>query len=344
MIPWIFSHLDRLSFTSALDLFGGTGIISHGFQLRDKKVFYNDFLKSNQISVSGLLNSTRNDIITNDILDEVLTIDNLHVDDQFLTKYLADSYFFPNESEWIAKISSKIGYVDLPKSQKCILFFALSQSCLKKRPFHTFHGSFLNLRLKKRNEKQTWDIDMSETFQKIIKEVNTYLTNLPAKLPDVNISGFNASEVTPEMISSTRLDLVYIDPPFISNKKKRTLRFANYIKNYHVLELLANYENISTLIDPSSGMLNPEKYLPVKEMDLWIDQNQKKWFRAFDQIIKNFQDSIIVVSYRSDSLISQEDLLNIIGSYKNVELFTTPHIYEVAEKESKFDDFLIIGK
>lgn len=343
MEKWIFSHLDRLSYSSALDLFGGTGIISHGFQLRGKKVFYNDFLKSNQISASGLLNSTDTDIITDDDLDNILDIEKIDVEDHFLIKYLSDSYFFPNEVQWIAKVLHQMENLDIPYSQKSLLFFSLTQSCLKKRPFHTFHGSFLNLRLKKRSEKQTWDLDMSATFRNTIKEINSYLANLPNNLPDVAISGFNASEVTPEMISSEKIDLVYIDPPFISNKKKRTLRFANYIKNYHVLELLANYKSIETLIDSSTGLLKAKKYLPVKEMELWVDQNQKKWFQAFEQIIKNFQDSIIVLSYRSDSLISQEELFTILSSYKKAELFKTPHIYEVKEKESKFDDLLVIG-
>ena len=343
-IPWIFDQIKDLNFTTVLDLFGGTGVMSHAFRLQHRSVFYNDFLKYLQISAFGLLNSTNHDIISIAYLKTML--DQIKFDDQpsFLTNYLSDSYFFPVEAKWIEKICQFIDTNTFSEVQNKLLFFALSQSCLKKRPFHTFHGSFLNLRLKERDEPQTWDLDMNQTFFDTISEINTYLKKLQGNFPPVSVFGYKASSANPDLFTDVPLDLVYIDPPFISNKKKRTLKFANYVKNYHVLELLANYKILESLKNPETDEFIQEKYLPIQEMELWLDQNQTNWLRSFENIIKNFQTSTIVVSYRSDSLISKNEIVDIIGSYKNVSFKETPHVYEIKEKISKFQDLLFVGQ
>lgn len=349
MINWIFDQIKDLQYSTVLDLFGGSGIISHEFQLQNKTVYYNDFLKHLQISCNGLLNSSKKDIITKEQLNQILTVNQNTINEGLFTQLVSNKYFFPSEAIWIETVYNNIfdpSSKAYSPNQQHLLFFALTQSCLKKRPFHTFHGSFLNLRLKKREELQTWDLAMDETFKKKIFEINTYLTNLPEFLPSVSISGFNASECKPEYFSNNTIDLVYIDPPFISNKKKRTLKFANYVKNYSVLELLTNLkegskEGLTTL---QKDELLPGKYLPYQEMNLWLDQNQKNWLIAFENIIKSFQDSTIVVSYRSDSLITVEEIASILSSYKDVSFSKTSHIYEKPIKESKFDDVIFIGR
>lgn len=340
--PWI-REKTSFSFNSVVDLFGGTGIISHGFRLLDKEVYYNDFLKYLQISASGLLQSTKSDTITNEIINEVVKYLENQIEPSIFTERIGNRYFFPEESLWIDKMVQAIDKSNCSHVQKNILYFALFQSCLKKRPFHTFHGSFLNLRLKKHVEVQTWDLDMLSTFKQTIISVNTYLEQLPEKIQSVSVSNYLASQTKPEFFTDESIDLLYLDPPFISNKKKRTLRFANYIKNYFVLELLANYNNMNSLIDTKTDFILKKNYPPAEEMELWIDQNQKHWILSFEKIIKSFQDSKIVVSYRADSLISLDQIKSILESYKTVTIHQRPHVYEQQRKKSKFNDLLFIA-
>ena len=341
MLPWIMDHLkEELSFNTVLDLFGGTGIISHELRLNQKNVIYNDFLKCLQITATGLLNASRNDILSNKIVESILKDNKGYIINEPLFDYLK-KYFFENEVKKILQMYNQIKSINT--IQQDLLFFALFQSMLKKRPFHTFHGSFLQMRLKERSEKQTWDRNLETTFKESISDINTFLQNLPDELPKVQITGYPASQTHPDLFPNENIDLLYLDPPFISNKKKRTLRFANYTKNYHVLELLVQQDKLSSLIDTQTNSLIEEKFLPLEEMNLWLDQNQKNWIKSFEQIIKNFSDSKIVISYRSDSLITKEQILDILNSYKKSELYQTPHIYEKIGKQSKFNDYLFIG-
>ena len=341
--PWINKNID-LKYNTVLDLFGGTGVISHGFRLLGKQVFYNDFLIHLQIIASGLLQSNITHYITDDMINEILTFHQSDTGNHFFQDNFSNTYFFPQEAEFIDRIYSNIHSSSFDPIQKSILFFALTQTCLKKRPFHTFHGSFLNLRLKSRSKPQTWDLDMKTTFRQTINSVNNYLLQLPNKLGVPEISGLMASQAKPEMFTEETIDLLYLDPPFISNKKKRSLRFANYLKNYYVLDLLADYNKAPTLLDLETKKFRKEKYLPSQEMDLWLDQNQKKWLKSFESIIENFETSCIVVSYRSDSLISVSQIHEILSSYKTVQTFQTPHMYENSEKKAKFDDLLFTAK
>ena len=341
--PWIRDNID-LKYSTVVDLFGGTGVVSQGFRLLDKRVYYNDFLIHLQIIASGLLLSDATHCISDETVTNVLNISNVKLNHHYIKDNFSDIYFFSEEAEWIDQVYYNIQSSSFSQIQKNILFFALVQAILKKRPFHTFHGSFLNLRLKERQEKQTWDLTMNQTFRDTIHSVNMYLQNLPTFPYSVSISGYMASQAKPDLFTAESIDLLYLDPPFISDKKKRTLKFANYIKNYSVLELLANYDSICSLFDDTTKTIIKNKYPASQEMDLWIDQNQKNWLRSFETIVKNFQDSAIIVSYRADSLITCVQIKGILESYKKVNVKETPHIYEIPGKKSKFNDLLFIAK
>ena len=342
MIPWIMNQINELPFTTVLDLFGGTGIVSNEFRFNQKAVIYNDFLKHLQISAHGLLNASKADLLSSDLINSIFSKKTDKIYNSTLISFLR-KYFFDDEVNFILQTYDNILSSKISKIQQELLLFALSQSMLKKRPFHTFHGSFLSMRLKKRNEAQTWDRNMKETMMESIKEINAFLNFLPDNLHSVKITGLNASESKPEMFETESIDLVYVDPPYISNKKKRTLKFANYVKNYQALEILVQQDKISSFINSRTIELQQEKFLPVEEMNLWLDQNQKNWLRSFENIIANFVDSTIVISYRSDSLITKNMITDILGSYKKVKFFATPHLYEKKSKEAKFEDYLFIA-
>lgn len=44
LMPWMWEHLKRLDFTTALDAFGGSGVVSYWLKRQGKQVTYNDYL------------------------------------------------------------------------------------------------------------------------------------------------------------------------------------------------------------------------------------------------------------------------------------------------------------
>jgi adenine-specific DNA-methyltransferase len=243
---------------------------------------------------------------------------------------------------WIDTVISNILNNDFKSNVKGLLFFALSQACLRKQPFNTFHGSFINLRLKKRASPQAWDKSLEDVFIETISDVNKYLETIEIETEMISTFTIPVSEAKPSDFSDDNIDLLYLDPPFIGGKK-RISRLGNYFINYHVLEALANYPNFSEWIDLSHSLKFPKNDHPImKEFDKWL--NKDNFLKNFEKLIARFQDSKLVLSYRDDSVITVEELLDILGLYKsNLKVFKEPHLYKDSKKKAKFNDLLVLS-
>ena len=100
-------------------------------------------------------------------------------------------------------------------------------------------------------------------------------------------------------------DLVYIDTPYIS---KRGVA-VDYLDFYHFLEGLTMYDEWEKHIDYRS------KHRRLKRRpSAWTDKNQIH--AAFERLFERFQHSIIVVSYRSDGIPSEAELVSLLKQYK----------------------------
>lgn len=66
---------------------------------------------------------------------------------------------------------------------------------------------------------------------------------------------------------------------------------------------------------------------------------------GFEDLVKNFEDSTLVISYRTPGIPSKEELIEILGSYKNdVEFYERDYKYVLTKKGSENGEILIIAK
>ena len=97
------------------------------------------------------------------------------------------------------------------------------------------------------------------------------------------------------------------------------------------------YDTWGEMIDYSS------KHLRLKaRQSEWGDK--RKIYAAFDSVFKRHQDSIIVVSYRSDGIPSERELLHLLQRYKRH--VTVRHYGEyqyVLSTNGKSREILLIG-
>jgi len=71
LVEWIWEHLSPLEFNSVLDVFGGTGVVSHMLKNAGKQVTYNDFLAFNYNIVLALIENHQ-EILSNDEIEQLL--------------------------------------------------------------------------------------------------------------------------------------------------------------------------------------------------------------------------------------------------------------------------------
>jgi len=125
-----------------------------------------------------------------------------------------------------------------------------------------------------------------------------------------------------------KYDLVYIDTPYFSTLN---LTGVDYRDFYHFLEGIANYNEWNKMIDWKS------KHLVFKKIhSVWTDKNQI--YDAFYKLFNKFQKSILVVSYRSDGIPTQEEMIELLKKYKsNVTVKKKKYKYALSGNKGNYE-------
>lgn len=328
IVEWIWKNICSLKFETFFDAFSGTACVGFHAKKNQKEVSCNDILKFNyQVALAIVENSS---VILNDQDIEFVLTKHDSVDyPTFIQDTFKDIYYTDDENTFLDVMITNINQLE-DKYKKAIAFAALGQACLVKRPFNLFHRKNLYVRFanvpRSFGNKATWDKPFQYYFRKFSKEFNAAVFSNGKRNKALNFDVFDIPD---------GYDMVYIDTPYVSPQGVG----VDYLQFYHFLEGIVDYKNWPDKIDYSY------KHRPMKfEPNVWVDKNEIE--KAFDRLFKKFQDSILVVSYRSPGIPEKEVLQNILEQYKNeVKLKTRKYKYVLSiEKEEKNGELLLIAK
>ena len=327
LVDWIWEHVQNLPFETCLDAFGGTGAVGYRFKQEGKQVTYNDLLRFNTHFGMALI---ENDSVTLS-QDEIEWILSAHAEIAYrdvVQRIFHDIYFTDAENAWIDRTIANIYQLDDPY-KFALAFFALCQACIIKRPYNLFHRKNLYIRLaeveRSFGNKTTWDKPFEEWFRFFIGEANQA----------VFANGRKNRALNQDVVDIPGdYDLVYIDPPYISQKGTP----VDYRDFYHFLEGLALYDQWEQYIDRRS------KHRRLKRTpNPWADKNAI--YDAFDRVFTRFKESMIVVSYRSDGIPGESALAHLLGHYKSdVRVERYGQYQYVLSKNEESGELLLIGK
>lgn len=299
LVDWIWEQIAELEFETCLDAFGGSGAVGFRLKQAGKQVTYNDILRFNYYFGQALIENNDTQLTEEDI-DDILSGHAFREYPSFVQETFKDTYFTDEENAWIDRTITNIRHIGHPY-KFAIAFFALAQSCIVKRPYNLFHRKNLYLRFadveRSFGNKASWDRSFDEWFRILTREANRGVFDNGQKNRALHC---NALDIPP------RYDLVYIDTPYITGKGVGT----DYRDFYHFLEGLTFYDRWSAQIDRQS------KHLRLKREDnVWTDK--RRIHTAFQQVFEHFQDSILVVSYRTDGIPSKSELVQLLSKYKS---------------------------
>jgi adenine-specific DNA methylase len=338
LLPWIYDVVKKSKFDSVLDLCGGTAVISYFFKKMGKEVTYNDILKFNYWIGTALIENSRTKLNKQDVNFILENHNNIEYND-FIQHTFRDIYYTDEENAFLDRVANNINqlgnnysYDSIIKYKKAIAYYALFQSCIIKRPFNLFHRKNLNIRLNdvKRSfgNKKTWDRSFEHYFKIFVKEANEHIFDNNKKNKSLN---FDA-----HIIPKNCYDLVYIDPPYLSIEKPSGI--CNYFEYYHFLEGITDYENWKHRIN-------------IEKKNLPLIANGYNWnykhgnIEGFEKIIKKFQDSKILISYKTPGIPSIKELKEILLQYKKkVNVYKKSHYYALNKNNGHYKEILISAK
>ena len=323
---WIWNKISTLQFDTCLDAFGGTGAVAYRLKQAHKQVTYNDRLRFN-CWIGRALVENSGVRLTDDEVNWILARHDLPYP-TLIADTFADIYFRDDENRWLDRVVTNIHQMG-NVYKKSLAFFALAQSCIIKRPYNLFHRKNLYIRTaeveRSFGNKVSWDRSFEAWFRQFAAEANLAVFDSGKANKALNQDVFDIEG---------DFDLVYLDPPYISARGVG----VDYRAFYHFLEGLANYERWLEQIDMTS---KHRRLLP--QPNDWADKN--RIYRAFERVFDKYADSILVVSYRSDGIPSESELIKLFKQFKTDVRVERYRNYQYAlSKNKSSSEVLLIGQ
>ena len=104
-----------------------------------------------------------------------------------------------------------------------------------------------------------------------------------------------------DLVENINTDILYLDPPY--NERQ-------YLPNYHILETIAKYDNPTI-----KGVTGIRDYENKKSTFC----NPKTALRDLELIIQKSNFKHLILSYNSEGIMSQEDIIALMSNYGKVE-------------------------
>lgn len=315
----IWKHLSKLEFESVYDAFAGSNVVGYFMKCQGKKTFTNDFLAFSYINSKAIIENSSEKLTKSD-LKFILSPNS---NNNFIQETFQDIFFTREENQFLDRARHNISQWD-NAYKSAIALSALVRACMKKRSrgIFTFVGERYN--------------DGRADMQKSIEQ------HFIESIDVVNKAVFDNGQV--HMAYNQRAeelnieaDLVYFDPPYFTPKSDN-----DYLRRYHFVEGLArNWEGIKI-----------QEHSIVKKFQSYKSPFAKKEsaYLAFENLFHRFQNSIIVISYSSNSYPTKEELTEMLQKYKTVEVHEINHTYsfgnqnhKTGNKNNRVKEYLFIG-
>lgn len=321
LLSEIWSVASQFQFDTVVDLFAGSGVVGYMFKTQGKSVISNDYMAMSATFAKAMIEN--NDTVLPIEEAEELLIP-LRESDHFVADTFQGLYYSDEENDLIDTLRMNISLIKNPYKH-AIAMTALIRACIKKRP----RGIFTYIGDRYNDGRKDLQKSLEQQFLEAVQAVNKSIFD-NGKINKARHG--DAMELKAKMP-----DLVYIDPPYYS-----PLSDNEYVRRYHFVEGLArDWKGVEI---QKNTLTKKFKSYPTPF------STRKGAVDAFDQLFKKFKDSILIVSYSSNSLPTQDEMVAIMAKYKeHVEVVPIDYTYsfgnqkEAKTNRNKVQEYLFVG-
>lgn len=298
LLAQIWKESSRFEFDSVIDLFSGSGIVSYMYKVHGKRVISNDYMAMSAVMTTALIENNKIVLPINEAKELLKAHGEI---DTFVQDTFKGIYYSDEDNRFIDTVRTNIKKIE-DKYKKAIAMEALIRACTKKRPrgIFTYVGDRYNDGRK--DLKKTFE----EQFLEAVEAINNAVFNNKKRNQSYNMDAMQLKK---------KADLVYIDPPYYTPKSDN-----EYVRRYHFVEGLArDWEGVEI-----------QEHTITKKFKSYPTPFSTKngAAEAFDTIFKMYKNSILVVSYSSNSLPTMEDMVALLKRYKeNVDVVPIDYRY-----------------
>jgi len=318
LLPYIKDVANQFKFESVLDLFSGSGVVGYLFKTMGKQVFSNDYMAMSSVFSKAMIEN-------NSYTLDKKEIDKLFEPNPKASSFVQDTYaglYYTNDENYVIDLV-RSNIKKLSNSYKrAIAMSALIRACLKKRA----RGIFTYTGLRYDDGRPDLRMSMEQQIRNAVGLINAAVFDNGRE---------NQARQGDAMTTRFKANLVYIDPPYYS-----PLSDNEYVRRYHFVEGLArNWEGVDM-----------QWHTKTKKFKSYPTPFSSRLgaFDAFDKLFKSLQDSILLVSYSSNSLPTREEIISLMSKYKRyVEVIDINYRYSFAnqknEVRNEVQEYLFIG-
>lgn len=308
-------------FDSVLDMFSGSGIVSYMFKAEGKKVISNDYMTMSSTFSKAMI---ENNTVTLPRSEAERLLKEPAILDTFVEETFQGLYYSDAENKIIDIIRTNIRSIS-NEYKRAIAMSALIRACIKKRPrgIFTYTGNRYN------DGRRDLKITLQEQFLEAVDIINKSVFDNGRENISINMDAMSIHDINP--------DLVYIDPPYYS-----PLSDNEYVRRYHFVEGLSrDWDGVE--IQAHTKTKKFKSYpTPFSTRTGAAD--------AFNLLFKKYKDSILIVSYSSNSIPTKEEMVELIKRYKDiVEVIPIDYTYSFGNQakakthRNNVQEFLFIG-
>ena len=321
LLSEIWSVASQFKVNTVVDLFSGSGIVGYMFKAQGKAVVSNDYMAMSATFTKAMV---ENNSVTLPLEEAKKLLIEHKESDHFVALTFKGLYYTDEENELIDTLRTNIAKIK-DQYKHAIAMSALIRACTKKRPrgIFTYTGQRYN------DGRKDLQKTLAQQFLEAVEAINKAV---------FDNGQINRSKQGDAMdLKIDKVDLVYIDPPYYS-----PLSDNEYVRRYHFVEGLArDWKDVEI-----------QQHTQTKKFKSYPTPfaTRKGAADAFEHLFKKFANSILIVSYSSNSLPTQDEMVAIMAKYKqHVEVIPVDYKYSFGNQNdakthrNSVQEYLFVG-
>jgi DNA adenine methylase len=279
------------------------------FKAQGKSVISNDYMHFSSTFAKAMIENSDTRLGHEEAL---MLFEEAQNNDRFVQTTFKDLYFSDKDNEIIDTVRANIKKIK-NKEKQAIALSALVRACFKKRP----RGIFTYVGQRYDDGRKDLSMSLREQFLVAVEQINNAVfdNGKPCLVKNMDAMSVKA-----------KADLVYIDPPYYS-----PLSDNEYVRRYHFVEGIArDWQGVEI-----------QEHTKTKKFKSYPTPFSSRIgaYDAFEKLFKQHKDSILIVSYSSNSLPTLDEMVSIMAKYKKtVEVVPIDYKYSIGNQSHKVDD------